>query len=173
MKTPIVADLMTRRVVAVGADTACSSAVRVMLDHHITGAPVIDADGFPVGVISLTDLVDPRRSTCEAFGFDVYYEVDNGEVAGRGSGLSVPGGRVWELMTKAVLAVSALAVLPEAARLMLEHRVHRLVVIDGERLLGILTSLDLTRGLLLGAGATADGFTGRETDSDEPVVSAG
>jgi CBS domain-containing protein len=139
---------MTRRLIALGPDTACETASRVMVSKRITGAPVIDPEGYPIGMISLTDLVDPDRVTREEFGFDNYYELDQGELQAHGSGSRMDGGRVKELMTEGTIRVSALAPIREAARLMTEKRVHRLLVMDGERVLGILSSLDMVRGLL-------------------------
>lgn len=139
---------MTRRLIALGPDTACKTASRMMVAKRITGAPVIDPDGYPIGMISLTDLVDPDRVTSESFGFDNYYELDQGELCAHGTGARVDGGRVKELMTQGTIRVSALAPIREAARLMTDKKIHRLLVMDGERVLGILSSLDLVRGLL-------------------------
>jgi len=144
----LVSDLMTRRLIALGPDTACKTASRMMVAKRITGAPIIDPDGYPIGMISLTDLVDPDRATSEDYGFDNYYELDQGEITAQGTGARMEGGRVKELMTEGTIRVSALAPLREAARLMTEKRVHRLLVMDGERVLGILSSLDMVRGLL-------------------------
>ena len=131
-----------------GPDTAQSAAIRVMLDRKITGAPVVDEAGYPVGVVSLTDLADPLRHNRDRFGFDVHYQLDAGEFVALGSGQPLKGGRVRELMSRGVVAVSGLSPLSEAAALMLDNHIHRLLVIDGDRMRGILTSLDLARGLL-------------------------
>lgn len=46
-------------------------------------------------------------------------------------------------MSRHVLSVAPDAPLTEAARLMRQHRVHRLLVVDGETLCGIVSALDL------------------------------
>ena len=145
---PTVADVMTRKLLAVAPETSTRAALEMMLERRITGAPVIDPEGYPIGVISLTDLVDDRRAGTESFGFDTFYEIDAGEIVGRGTGQSVEGDRVCERMTREVVTVSALAPLRKAASLMFSRRIHRLLVVDGDRMLGILSSLDLARGLM-------------------------
>lgn len=147
MAGPTVSDLMTKRLLAVGPDTGCATAARLMIENRITGAPVLDPEGYPIGVISLTDLVDPDKITAESFGFDNYYEVESGEIVAAGSGHKIDGGRVKELMTEGTVRVSALAPARTAAKLMTEKKIHRLVVMDGDRLLGMLTALDLVRAL--------------------------
>jgi CBS domain-containing protein len=149
---PIVGEFMTRPVFAVGPDSAIDTAGRLMTDKRFSGVPVIDPDGYPIGVVSLMDLVGSREQKVEAFGFDSYFEIRAGEIRAHGGGGRVDGGRIKEIMTPDPLSVSASAPVERAARLMLEHRVHRLLVVDFDRLLGILTSLDVTRALMTRRG---------------------
>jgi CBS domain-containing protein len=145
---PIVGEFMTRPVFAVGPDSGIDTASRLMADRRFSGVPVIDPEGFPIGVVSLIDLVDPKRPQSDEFGFDSYFEIQAGEIQAHGSGGRVDGGRIKEIMTPNPLTISASAPVERAASLMLEQRVHRLLVVDFDRLLGILTSLDVTRALM-------------------------
>ena len=50
-------DVMTRDVVTVSADAPIPSVARTLLAHGISAAPVVDAGGVPIGMISEGDLV--------------------------------------------------------------------------------------------------------------------
>jgi CBS domain-containing protein len=53
-------DVMTRSVVSVGRGTPIAEAIRLMLENHVSGLPVLDADGKVVGILTEGDLL--RRS---------------------------------------------------------------------------------------------------------------
>jgi CBS domain-containing protein len=150
-----VADVMRADVIRVRPDQTIAQLDELLARHRITGAPVVDGDRV-VGVVSRSDVVrqlELERSRFESLSwylepFDAEdrapaldEEVSNA-VAKRLSGVLVR-----ELMTKDVLSIGADASLAEAARLMVEHRVHRLLVMRGAELAGLVSSLDLLRGL--------------------------
>ncbi|MBM3548759.1 MAG: CBS domain-containing protein, partial [Alphaproteobacteria bacterium] len=51
------ADIMTGKVVAVGPETPVSEAARLMLEHRVSGLPVIDLQGKVIGIVSDGDLM--------------------------------------------------------------------------------------------------------------------
>src|SRR5262249_35153524 len=133
-----VADVMRRSVLALGLDTSLAIAAHLFSEQHISGAPVIDEAGTPVGVLSLYDLVS-REETPRAAGKPFYYVVVQGEKELIGTLSHNPrslDGTVSERMTAFVLSVSPSATLLQAMRLMLADEVHRLLVIDRGRLVG-------------------------------------
>src|SRR5690348_16535817 len=50
-------DLMSRHVVAVGADVSINDAIKIMLTQHISGLPVLDPQGKLVGIVSEGDFL--------------------------------------------------------------------------------------------------------------------
>jgi CBS domain-containing protein len=136
---------MTRDVYAVAADTSLETAARLLATRHISGAPVIDRKGRPVGVVSLADLADPDRPRGEASGYPHYYRVIGGERTETGTAFDVGPGCVAEVMSPFVLSVSAGSSVVQAARVMLDDGVHRLLVVDGGSLAGIVTQTDVLR----------------------------
>jgi CBS domain-containing protein len=108
--TPTVADLMARDPILVAADGSLSDAAALMDRHHVHGLPVVDADGALVGVLSQTDL-NRARST--------EYLWDNW-----------PGLAVRHLMTSPAITVHGSTPPSLAARIMEEHQIHRLVVVE-------------------------------------------
>jgi CBS domain-containing protein len=120
-------DLMTRHPITV-PDLAPLEEVRARLEMaHVTGLPVVDARRRVVGVITETDLVRLAR-----------YDEDGPRDWHRR--------RVRDAMTSPALTIGAWAPVKEAARLLLEYGVHRLVVVDEEqRLVGIISTTDFVR----------------------------
>lgn len=142
---PLVMDVMTREVFAVGPDTSLETAARLLTERRVSGAPVIDEHHRVVGVISLSDLADPDRTPSEDPGYPIYYRVTDGwtDTVG-GQGYSRPG-RVADVMTAAVISVAADATVVEATQRLLQLGVHRLLVVHGDRLSGVVSAVDLLR----------------------------
>jgi CBS domain-containing protein len=120
----VAGDYMTIMPIVIGPDARIEDAERMLEVHEVTGLPVVD-DGRLVGVISQTDIL--RGSG------DVHSAVRR-----RYTGL-----RVADLMSSPAVTVDISTPLRQAARLMRDEKIHRVVVIDGdERPLGVLTSMD-------------------------------
>ena len=146
MQTIKVKDVMTRNVFAVAPDTSLETAARLLATRRVSGAPVVDREGRPVGVITQTDLVDPDRERSSDPGRSVYYRVGGGprEVdceEARGEGV------VSDVMSPFVLSVGSEVDVEDAARRMLTDKVHRLLVVDADRIVGIISTLDVLRAL--------------------------
>jgi CBS domain-containing protein len=118
--TTPVADLAPPDVLAVRGHTTARETARLMSTHRVGAAVIVDEGGLPVGILTNTDLRDR-----------VY-------VAGRDP--AVPAG---EIMSAPPLAVQTRDFCFEALLLMIGHGVHHLLVLEGERLAGILSSHDL------------------------------
>jgi CBS domain-containing protein len=120
------ADLMTIEPIVVSYDALVEDAERLIRDHHVTGLPVVDEDGVLVGVISQTDLV----------------HLDDPSVRSLIRRASV-GIRVGEVMSRPPVTVLLTTTLLEAARLMTQQWIHRVVVVDEKgRPLGVLAAMD-------------------------------
>jgi CBS domain-containing protein len=121
-----VADLMKIDPVVVAVDASLDDAAHILHAYSVTGLPVVDGQGVLVGVISQTDLVALQDSS-----------------VGRAVRTHQSGLRVGELMSSPALTVPMTGALDDAARLMLDNHVHRLVAIDdGGRPVGVLSSID-------------------------------
>jgi CBS domain-containing protein len=162
---------MNAEVLTVPEDMALPDLARYLLEHEISGAPVVDRDGKVVGVVSLADIVAADADA------DADAEADRrpGETASsggfydRGWDDSDEEGHLvradladledceeaeWEelevadIMTEEVYSVAEDAPVSEIASTMLRHHVHRLLVARDGQAVGIISTSDLL-GLLV------------------------
>jgi CBS domain-containing protein len=125
---------------------------RELSSHRISGAPVLER-GKVVGIVSRSDIDEAiaRERTKAAAVATYHYQTDfPGDEGPRsapdptGSALeSLRTLTVRDIMTSAVISVSADQPIVEVAELMRSKRIHRVLVITDGRLLGIVTSLDI------------------------------
>ncbi|KAI7730936.1 hypothetical protein M8C21_032493, partial [Ambrosia artemisiifolia] len=151
----IVGDFMTNKdeLRVVKPTTTVDEALEALVEHRITGFPVIDDDWKLVGLVSDYDLL-ALDSVSGAMRSDtsMFPEVDStwktfNEVQKL---LSKTDGKVvGDLMTPAPLVVRPNTNLEDAARLLLETKYRRLPVVDGEgKLVGIITRGNVVRAAL-------------------------
>lgn len=140
------AEVMSRTVVVISQDAPLSQAVRLMLDGRISGLPVVDGLGRPVGILTEGDLV--RRAETGTGGDRPGWLASvftPGRLAERY--IRTHGRRVAEVMTPEVVAVEEDASLADVAATMQRQRVKRLPVVRGGRVVGIISRADLLRVL--------------------------
>ena len=119
-------DLMTMEPVVVLEDAPIEEAQRLILDHGVSGLPVVNQGGALVGVVSQTDFMHLGNP-------DVRYLIHH-----KASGI-----RVGEVMSQPPVTVLLSTSLGEAARKMVDERVHRVVVVDyDQRPIGVLSAMD-------------------------------
>ncbi len=146
---PRVSDVMTAKVLAVGPGTSLETAARLFAQKRVSGAPVVEESGAVVGIVSQTDLSDPDRDHGEELGDALYYSLESGVADEHGDPTVARQGTVADVMTPRVLSVHPQASILEAGRTMMTMGVHRLVVVDDQRMLaGIVSVTDIVRGFV-------------------------
>jgi CBS domain-containing protein len=124
-----VGEVMSANPISIAETASLAEAAKVLDSQKISGLPVLDASGALVGVLSQTDLVRVRAN-------QQYVQ-------------NWPGLPVGRIMTAPALTISVTAGIEEAARVMDERRVHRLVVTDDAATpVGIISASDLVRSWL-------------------------
>ncbi len=139
-----VADFMTTEVVTVTPDTPVLAAARLMLERKISGLPVVDAAGHPVGIVTEHDLLrggTPGRGESRPHWLEGM--IAPADLAGNGARLR----KVGEVMTCDPVTVTEDTPLDEASRLIEERGFKRLPVVRDGRLVGIIARADLVRAL--------------------------
>jgi len=139
-------DVMTPSVLSTAPDASISDAARLMLQNRISGLPVIDGSGKLVGIITEGDFL--RRSeigTQRRRPRWIEFFIGPGRLADEYSRSS--GRTVSDVMTHDVHAVAPDAPLEQIVREMERHRIKRVPVVDGGKVVGIVTRANLLRAL--------------------------
>ncbi len=141
-------DIMRRRVVSVRPEMTLRDLARLFTDRGISGAPVVDSRGALLGVISKTDLVRQERQAAVSHVPPFYRQSDELGTP-HPVQLEAPDfTRVRDAMTPTVLSADEETPLSELARFMLKRRIHRVIITRDGKSRGIVTSMDVLRGLL-------------------------
>ncbi|MBX3619618.1 MAG: CBS domain-containing protein [Rhizobacter sp.] len=113
---------MARRTHTIGLDDTVQEVEALLAAHDLTWAPVVGEQGVVLGVISSADLLQFH--------------------AAKGQPDRVSA---WQLCTYKPISVTADASISSVAALMVEHRIHHVVVMDGGTLCGVVSSLDFVK----------------------------
>ena len=142
-------EIMSREVCTVAEETELKELAALFVEHNYKTLPVVDASGRLVGVVSQTDLVEQDKplhipTVISLFDWVIYLEspkVFTDEVR------KVSARKVGEICARDVVTCSPDTPVDEVASLMVEHKVHLLPVLDGERLVGVVSRLDIIRSM--------------------------
>jgi CBS domain-containing protein len=125
-------DVMTTELITVNPGTPLSEFARICTEDNISGCPVTRVDGALCGIVSKTDLLRRLLEDRPPHGTTHDFPVWDEDVR-----------QVGDIMTEHVLTVGPLTPLAEIAERMARDRIHRVVVMEGDKLLGLVTSIDL------------------------------
>jgi len=139
-------DVMTHPALAIGPGTSLSQAITLMTRNQISGLPVIDPAGRLVGILTEGDLLR-RAETGTAGGTPGWFAAWFRTGALAADYVHTRGRRVEEIMTGNVIAVDEETPIAQIAALMLRHRVRRLPVMRGGRLVSVVSRADLVARL--------------------------
>ena len=140
--------IMTRKVITVKADTPVLDAANLMLQHHISGLPVVDETGRLIGMVSEGDFV--RRSEIGTQRPRIRWLEFLMGVVGKAAQDYVRehGRKVSDIMTQDDLCIATEDMpLSELVGLMERRNVKRMPVVRGHTLIGIVTRTDLLRAV--------------------------
>jgi CBS domain-containing protein len=140
-------DVMTRDVISIDPDSTVLQAARLMLQHRISGLPVIDANGQLVGVLSEGDFLRRRETNTEKRRSRwLEFLMGPGRIAAEYT--HSHGCKVSEAMTRNPQTVSETASLEDIVELMERHRIKRVPVLCGDEVVGIVTRSNLMRAMV-------------------------
>ncbi len=165
-----VSEIMQTNVTTVDAGASVRSLVRLLTEKEISGAPVVDAEGRVVGVVSASDVLraaatEPRReaastatsgdTAAEPEPVEGYYEDPGGPhrhyeplVLSLVPPDWLDTRRVGDIMTRTLHAVRPKTTLDNLARLFLRTGIHRALVMEEGALVGLVTTFDVLRCLV-------------------------
>ncbi len=140
-------DVMTRRVISVAPEAGIRDALELMLKNHISGLPVIDGSGTLVGVLSEGDFLR-RAETGTERRPSPWYDAFFGSGESARAYVRAHGLKVEDVMSRNPITVTENTPLEKAVDLMERHRVKRLPVVHGGKVVGIVTRANLLRALV-------------------------
>lgn len=130
----LVRDVMTSRPITVPLTESLQGALEVMAMKHIRHLPVVDGKGQMVGLVTDRDLRRAAPSPLFPTGDDTQAQLDSVTVE--------------RVMIRAPTTIASTAKLEDALRLFVDKKFGALPVVDGGRLVGILTPIDVMRAML-------------------------
>jgi CBS domain-containing protein len=140
-----VRDVMTSPVVSVGPDTSLLEAGELMIRHDISGLPVLDKEARLVGLITERDFLRPTGSGPD-YKRPRWFQVLVGQAKDEFSRQA--DRKVADVMTADPITITEETPLEEVVGLMDQHCIHRLPVVRGTKVVGIVSRADLLRALV-------------------------
>ena len=149
-----VCDIMSTRVISIAPDANVLEAIRLMLQNHISGLPVIDRSGALVGVVTEGDFLR-RAETGTERKRPRWLEFLMGPRRLADEYVHTHARRIQEVMTSTPVTITEDAALDEAVRIMERRRIKRLPVMRSGQVVGIVSRANLLHALAsLGAAAS-------------------
>ncbi len=146
---------MTHSVITINPETSMEEALNLMHREHIRRIPVVNKHGALVGIITKMQLLSASPSDATTLS---KFEM---------SGL-MDKVKIESLMTKDVITVNEDTPLEEAAGIMVDKKIGGLPVVQGDKVVGIITETDLFKIFLEVLGARKEGIRVSTIISDEP-----
>ncbi|MDN0081816.1 CBS domain-containing protein [Crenobacter sp. SG2305] len=148
------ADIMTRQVLTVRTDSSVETAARLMLEHHISGLPVVDENGALIGMLTEHDLLRRGETGTERqHPHWLEFLLGPGKLAAEY--VQFHSRKVEQVMSKGVVSVTPSTPLTEVVELMEKRKFKRLPVLEDGRLVGIISRANLLQSLIASASANS------------------
>ncbi len=134
MKKNLIREWMTATPITIGPKTSLHDAHKMMQERRVRRLIVVN-EGKLVGIVALSDVLTAEPSTATSLSvFELNYLLAK---------LTID-----EIMTREVISVQASATVRDAAKLMLDNKIGGLPVLEGDKLVGIITESDIFRLLV-------------------------
>jgi len=144
-------EVMTRDVVTVNRSASVTDVARLLVEHKVSGMPVVDEEHRVVGMITEGDLIYKDKKVhmpafLEILGGVIYLENPQRIVNDL---KKMTATKVAEVMTSKVYTVKEDATMEDIATIMVERQVNRLPVVDqAGKLVGIISRQDLVKAMI-------------------------
>jgi CBS domain-containing protein len=139
-------ETMTKDVITVGPETTVGEIAGLLVRHRISAVPVVTQDNRVVGIVSQTDLGHRSETGTEKkrkWWLEVFADTD---VKAR-EYIKSHGLRAQDVMSRVVVSVAKDASLSEVAEILDTHRIRQVPVMEGGKLVGMISRADLVRKL--------------------------
>lgn len=142
-------DIMTRDVITVKLATTIEELARILMQNKVSGAPVVNDEGDLIGIVTENDLISQNKrfhipTIVRLFdAFIVFSSTSRIEKEiKKMAAVTVDG-----ICTKEVISVTESTPVEDIATIMSEKKVHLIPVVEGKKIKGIISKIDLIKGL--------------------------
>jgi len=144
-----VKDIMTKDVVTVTKETTVMELAGLFANRHLSSLPVLDPNGDLIGIVTETDLVEQDKNlhiptVISIFDWVIYLESDKKfekELK------KMTGRTVGDIYSDNVVTVSPETSIADVADLLSSRKINALPVVEGKKLVGIVSRIDLIRSM--------------------------
>lgn len=145
-----VEEVMVRDVISVNRNSSIEEIVQVLTKNKISGIPVLSDGGYLVGIVTEGDLLrletTPRLPEfINLLGAVIYY---HGVDTYNEDFKKILAQRAADIMTEDVITVKEGTDISEVAHIMLDHNIKQVPVVDGSKIVGMVTRADIIKLLL-------------------------
>jgi len=148
-------DLMTTNLVTIPPDAPLEALARVLSERGISGAPVVDADGALLGMVTESDLIRRLAAKEDApKSWVLGLLASAAEQAARFA--RTHGHRARDVMTTDIASVTEDTSIEHVAHIIEEKKIRRVPVLRDGKLVGVVSRSDLIRALLAAPGSLAE-----------------
>ncbi len=143
-------DMMTRDVITVHPDMEILEAVKILLDNHINGAPVVDSEGNLLGILCQSDLIAQQKKLPipSLFTFlDGLIPLSSSKQMEK-EVRKIAAITVAQAMTRNPVTVKPDTGIEAVAGLMVDNSFHTLPVVKNGKLVGIVGKEDVLKTII-------------------------
>jgi len=143
-------DIMEKNIISISPETDITKAVKILLDNHINGVPVVDSNGHLQGILCQSDLIFQQKEMAIP---PIFILLDGIIPLSSSTRLNkelekMAATTVTQAMVKNVVSVHPDAPISEIASLMVEKHYHTIPVVKDKKLVGIIGKEDILRVLI-------------------------
>jgi len=113
---------MEKNIVIADIDDTAERVIEILDSHKLSCVPIVESNGNCFGVISATDFIH-------------FYNAHKNPKAVH----------AWEICTHKIIEVNSDISIEQASKLMIENKIHHLVITEARKIVGIISSIDLLR----------------------------
>ncbi len=158
----LIRDVMSKDPITLKPTATLREAAITLADESVGGCPIVDERGQLIGMLSEVDILEALKTQNKELRMLMPPEITFGisfvEIIKEREALAafkeVESRLVQDIMTKEIHSVGPEDSVERAIRLMVQHKIHRIPVVQGNRLVGIVTRGDVLRGFFRQAGQT-------------------
>ncbi|MBM7614275.1 CBS domain-containing protein [Alkaliphilus hydrothermalis] len=142
-----VKEIMTTEVITTKKDNTVEDVIKLLVDHNISGIPVVDDENYVVGIITEGDIIYRSKKLRIPSYFtilDSYIFLDNPNTVQEQIKKMV-GYKVEDVMSDTVIVVKEDETVEEVATIITHKKVNRLPVVKDGKLVGIVSRRDIIK----------------------------